>query len=341
MLIQMLTWSSVLAVLGACDGANMAGSNKRKDKTEKSENTDASTPYVITGSYLTCRPSPKDIESSNHDAVGCNLTRNSQVIPMTEQNKLAFYRIAPNGSHHEPNKKNSSSGHQAVFFTPKSEAGNTEYRATFAHTYGMQEVACKSLPCEEKVPSIPNPTHIFFPAAAIWSMDPEFVKATKNMPIADYIDPSFYCNNGRPEIGRNPGNDYATAVAAAIFRLPIPRGTPISIPIGNNKIESSQRLYTSIANFGKHRLSSGPKDKAPNFFYDYSGSQTNLNNEDGCAVISLKKSKASGPDFPVDGMSRSGARVKTDRFHLIVPFTAENKDSVLSTIDAFLDDVSE
>lgn len=342
---QMLTWFSLLAVLGACDGANMAGSNKRKDKTEKSENTDASTPYVITGAYLTCQPSPKDSESNDIDSVGCNLTKNNQVISATEQNKLSFHRVLPNGSYQAPNKKNSSSGHQAVFFTPKSESSKTEYKAVFAHTYGMQEVTCKSLPCEEKVPSIPDPTHLSFPAAAIWSMDPTFVNTINKMPEYNYIDPSFYCVKGKPEIGRNPGNDYVTAVAAAVLGIPIPRGTPLSIPIGNNKIESSQRLYASIANFKKHRLNRGPKNKEPPFFYyDYTGSQTSVNLDDdeaGCAVISLKKSKTSVPDFPVDGMSRRGAMVKTDRFHLIVPFTAETKDSVLRTIDAFLDDVSE
>jgi hypothetical protein len=326
MLIQKLTLicaSVSIAVLTACGGANMSGAiSPRKEKTDKSGAKDASVPAVVTGAYLTCDYSSKD-DSADSQGVGCSaIDQSGNVIQPTATNKLAFYRTFKNGAYLKPDRTKNSSEPQAIFIIPRSQIGESKYKATYANKWGLDEFSCDSLPCRR--PMTPNATPSYLAlepsasspgvtSAAVWSMDQKYTEAVKffrNLRIdLNYIDPSLYCqSSGGSDIirlGRNPGQDYTSKVL-------LPPG--ITIPtIGSSQIRSINRMYVPTSYFAKHTLKGGGDKEI--------GS--------GCIVLSLKKRLQSRgsvvPDFYVDEMSKTGPRIEDEQFHIILPKTPENE----------------
>ena len=325
MLIQKLTLicaSVTIAVLTACGGASMSGAiGPRKEKTDKSGAKDASAPAVVTGAYLTCDYSSKD-DSGESQGVGCSAKDPSgNVIQPTASNKLAFYRTFKNGAYLKPDRTKNSSEPQAVFMVPRSQIGDSKYKATYANNWGLDEFSCESLPCRQPLKANSTPSYVALDLstsslgaapAAVWSMDQKYTNAVKFVKTfkidMNYIDPSLYCQSSGStspmRLGRNPGQDYFAKVVLPGITLPT---------IGDSQIRPINRMYAPTSYFAKHILRDG-SDRAIG---------------GGCIVLSLKKRLQSRgsvvPDFYVDEMSKTGPRIEDEQFHIILPKTPENE----------------
>jgi len=309
---------TLLGLMTGCGGAGMSGAagTSRKEKQDDSGRTDASTPAVVTGAYLTCNDSPEDSQGNN-DAVGCSMIANGATVTPTPANKLAFYRSKDGGPYQKPDKSNTASGHQALFYKAKTETAKTRYIATYANQWGVDEISCNNLPCNQAVKIGTTPEFLSIEPQATtqfgaWSMDSGYISTVntlKKMGIdLNFIEPDSYCDRSGIFFGSNPGKKY------------IQIKTSMSMPWGATTIESSSRFYAQVSNFSKKKLKDGSFYKENSY----------------CIVVSLKTTNGS-PDFYADEISQSGAKIRTDQFHLVLTNTSENLGIIKSFLNAIPD----
>jgi len=121
-------------------------------KDGKRQSSEASTPAVVTGTYLTCEVSAKDATEGDQIPIGCNLrSPDDQIINVTTENNLRFYQQTAQRDYVSPSKSSTPSGYQALFYTQKSEVAGTRFIANFNHSYGAGQISCDGgkLPCRE------------------------------------------------------------------------------------------------------------------------------------------------------------------------------------------------
>lgn len=208
MLIQKLTLicaSVSIAALTACGGANMSGAiSPRKEKTDKSGAKDASAPAVVTGAYLYCDYSPRDVDGADKDAIGCSVNDPSgKVMALTNSGTFGFFRSVNGGSYTAPSLTNSASGWQAVFKHAKSETARSKYIVSYANGSGFDELVCEGtqLPCNEQITPKTTPMYLSFPVNGIWISD-NGIPTSKTLDPSTPMDPTLFCDSsGTPRDG--------------------------------------------------------------------------------------------------------------------------------------------
>ncbi len=304
MLRQSLTLMFALGSFGlltGCGGTSMSGDSgtSKGKKKDDAVAIDAADPYVVTGAYLTCDHSPTDAKGS--DAVGCSMMDGSGTkMSPTPQNKLAFFSSMAGGAYKKPDQVNSGSGHQAVFLGSKDEISKSRFLATLANRYGIEEVACDTVPCKKPVNSGPKPTYIQLYVDGIWRVDGGFLSGATS--FFNVVAPRSYCSQSKtPPVlfgTKPPANFMANTVMGWILQM-----------FDINPIESLGQLYAKREEFKKYKLGNGR--------YFETG--------EGCIVVPLKKTIG---EFFADGMAQSGPKIRDPLFHLIIVDNPANQGFV-------------
>jgi hypothetical protein len=202
MRIQKLTLicaSVSIAMLAACGGANMSGAiSPRKEKTDKSGAKDASAPAVVTGAYLYCDYSPRDVDGPDKDAIGCSVNDPSgKIMALTNSGTFQFFRSVNGGSYTAPSLTNSASGWQAVFKHSKSETARSKYIVSYANGSGFDELVCEGaqLPCNEQITPKTTPMYLSSALNGIWISD-DGILTDKTLDPSTAMDPTLFCDSG-------------------------------------------------------------------------------------------------------------------------------------------------
>jgi hypothetical protein len=202
MLIQKLTLICAfvsIAVLTACGGANMSGAiSPRKEKTDKSGAKEASAPAVVTGAYLYCDYSPRDVDGPDKDAIGCSVNDPSgKIMALTNSGTFRFFRSVNGGSYTAPSLSNSASGWQAVFKHAKSETARSKFIVSHPNGSGFDELVCEGtqLPCNEQIIPKITPMYLSSPINGIWISD-DGTPTNKTLDPATEMDPTLFCDSG-------------------------------------------------------------------------------------------------------------------------------------------------
>lgn len=221
MLIKNLTLicaSLIVTILASCGGANMNGFiSPRKEKTDKSGGREVSEPAVVTGSYLTCDYSPRDVDDAGQDAIGCRVSRaDDKNMALTTSSDFQFYRSFNGGSYTKPSLTNSASGWQAVFKHPKSQTSKSKFIVSYANGAGTDEMVCEGarLPCKTQITPQTKPMHLSLTTQGFW--------APVNPLISDFLrdpacpnNPRVYCKNGQIIQDSSPKVDTETRCPGA------------------------------------------------------------------------------------------------------------------------------